>query len=80
MPIKWSQVVNEDSDALGLEEGVSRKRARPKLPGPSCAPPSKAVGAKPPPSTAMSMLTFYINCARDNAPCRGQATMERAKK
>jgi len=26
MPGKWSQVVNEDSDALGLEEGVFKKK------------------------------------------------------
>jgi hypothetical protein len=77
---RWSQRVNETSNALDLEEGVFQ-RADPREIARSLkrsADASRRRKAEPYRS-AMSMLTFYINRAGKNLSPARRRTLERAK-
>jgi hypothetical protein len=77
---RWSQRVNETSDALDLDEGVftwkDPKRIARSLK--ASAEQSKRRKADPYRS-AMSMLTFYINRAGKDLPAERKRTLEKAK-
>jgi hypothetical protein len=77
---KWSQRVNETSDALDLEEGVFKQRSARQiaLSLKRSAEHSRRRKAEPYRS-AMSMLVFYINRAGKQLPASRKRTLEKAK-
>ena len=77
---RWSQQVTEHSDALDLERDVftlddPRKIAASLKHSAEASKRRKST----PYSSAMSMLTFYINRAGKNLPKKRLAVLERAK-
>lgn len=77
---KWSQRVNETSNALDLEEGVFKQRSAKQiaLSLKRSAERSRRRKAEPYRS-AMSMLVFYINRAGKQLPPSRKRTLEKAK-
>lgn len=77
---KWSQRVNETSDALDLEQGVFTQRSPRRIAASlkRSAEHSKRRKADPYRS-AMSMLVFYINRAGKQLPASRKRTLEKAK-
>jgi len=77
---RWSQRVNETSDALDLEEGVFKQRSAKQiaLSLKRSAERSRRRKAEPYRS-AMSMLVFYINRAGKQLPASRKRTLEKAK-
>ena len=76
---KWSSDVTEGSDSLDLEEGVFKKS--PKEIAKSLKKSAEASKRKKDTaySSAMSMLTFYINRAGDNLDKDDKERLEQAK-
>lgn len=79
-PGRWSQRVNEESDALDLEPGVFALEdpRRIALSLKRSAELSRRRKA-PPLRSAMSMLNFYINRAGRRLPRERRERLERAK-
>lgn len=77
---RWSQQVTEHSDALDLERDVFTLDDPTKI---AASLKHSAEASKrrksTPYSSAMSMLTFYINRAGKNLPKKRLAVLERAK-
>jgi len=80
-PKKWSAKVNEQSDALDLEEGVFTFKDPKKIA--LSLKRSAEVSSRKKASTnfqsAMSMLNFYINRAGKNLPAKQKKVLEQAK-
>jgi len=78
---KWSAKVNEESDALDLEEGVFTFKDPKKIA--LSLKRSAEVSSRKKASTnfqsAMSMLNFYINRAGKNLPAKQKRVLEQAK-
>jgi hypothetical protein len=77
---RWSQHVNETSDAMDLVPDVF-KRNDPRSIARSLKRSAERSGRRKasPYRSAMSMLTFYVNRAGHNLPARRLAVLERAK-
>lgn len=78
--MKWSQKVNETSDALDLEAGVFTLKS-PRAIARSLARSAESSTRKKssPFRSAMSMLNFYINRTGSNLSRSRKAILERAK-
>jgi len=78
---KWSAKVNEESDALDLEEGVFTFKDPKKiaLSLKRSAEASSRKKASTDFQSAMSMLNFYINRAGKNLPAKQKRVLEQAK-
>ena len=77
---KWSQHVNETSDALDLEGGVFKKRSARAIAQSLKESAEHSDRRKADPyRSAMSMLTFYINRAGHNLPDAEHRRLENAK-
>ena len=77
---RWSQDVTEGSDALDLEEGVFTKDDPREVARSLKASAEASERRKSSPySSAMSMLTFYINRAGDQLSDDERETLEKAK-
>jgi hypothetical protein len=77
---KWSQHVNETSDALDLEEGVFKKRSAAEIARSLKRSAEHSRRRKADPyRSAMSMLVFYINRAGKQLPASRKRTLEKAK-
>lgn len=77
---RWSQQVNETSDALDIEEGTFAKDD-PKAIARALKRDAEASQRRKssPYRSAMSMLTFFINRAGKNLPARRRRILEAAK-
>ena len=77
---KWSQDVTEHSDALDLEEGVFTKDDPAEVAASLKKSAEKSERRKSDPyRSAMSMLTFYINCAGKDLEPKQKKVLEQAK-
>jgi hypothetical protein len=77
---KWSQRVNETSDALDLEEGVFTQRSAKSIAASLKRSAERSKRRKSDPyRSAMSMLVFYINRAGRQLPASRKRTLENAK-
>ena len=77
---KWSQDVTENSDALDLEQGVFTKDDPREVAKSLKRSADKSGKRKSSPySSAMSMLTFYINRAGTDLPKEQKQVLEDAK-
>ena len=77
---KWSQDVTEHSDALDLEEGVFTKDDPAEVAASLKKSAEKSERRKSDPyRSAMSMLTFYINCAGKDLEPTQKKVLEQAK-
>ena len=77
---KWSQDVTENSDALDLEEGVFTKDDPAEIAKSLKRSADKSGKRKSTPySSAMSMLTFYINRAGKDLDADQKQVLEDAK-
>lgn len=79
-PKRWSQRVNETSNALDLERGVF-SFDDPRRIALSLKHSADVSGRRkaPPFQSAMSMLNFYINRAGEKLPPARRAILEKAK-
>ena len=77
---KWSQDVTEHSDALDLEEGVFTRDDPAEVAASLKRSAEKSERRKSDPyRSAMSMLTFYINCAGKDLEPKQKKVLEQAK-
>lgn len=77
---KWSQEVNEQSDALDLEDGVFKQDDPAKIAASLKRSAEQSERRKGTPlQSAMSMLNFYINRAGDNLGKERRQVLEEAK-
>ena len=77
---KWSQDVTEHSDALDLEEGVFTRDDPAEVAASLKRSAEKSERRKSDPDrSAMSMLTFYINCAGKDLEPKQKKVLEQAK-
>ena len=77
---KWSQDVTEHSDALDLEEGVFTRDDPAEVAASHKRSAEKSERRKSDPyRSAMSMLTFYINCAGKDLEPKQKKVLEQAK-
>lgn len=77
---KWSQRVNETSDALDLEQGVFKQRSPKQIAASLKRSAERSKRRKADPyRSAMSMLVFYINRAGKHLPASRKRTLEKAK-
>ena len=80
MPRKWSAGVNEQSDALTLEEHVFESGDPAHIARSLKRSAEESHRRKSEPyRSAMSMLTFYINRAGKNLPASQKKVLEQAK-
>ena len=77
---RWSARVTRKSDALDLEPGVFTKKNAKEIARSLKRSAGRSTRRKGPPfSSAMSMLTFYVNRAGGNLPRAKAKVLERAK-
>ncbi len=77
---KWSQHVNETSNALDLEEGVFKMHDPRRIARSLKRSAEQSTRRKAEPyRSALSMLVFYINRAGRNLPAEQKRTLEKAK-
>jgi len=77
---RWSQQVNETSDAMDLKPGVFEQQDPRAIARSLKHSAESSTRRKAPPfRSAMSMLVFYINRAGKNLPQRQVEVLERAK-
>ena len=76
----WSQRVTETSDAMTLEEGVFKKDSPRAIARSVKRSAERSHRRKSDPyRSAMSMLTFYINCAGKDLEPKQKKVLEQAK-
>jgi hypothetical protein len=77
---KWSQAVNESSNAMDIRAGTFKQRSPKKIAEEVERDAEQSTRRKASPyRSAMSMLTFYINRAGKSLPAKQRAVLERAK-
>jgi len=77
---RWSARVTRESDALDLDRGVFTKRDPKQISASLKRSAERSRRRKADPySSALSMLTFYINRAGKNLPATRRKTLQRAK-
>jgi len=79
-PNRWSQHVNQTSDALDLENGVFKLRSARAIAASLKRSAERSARRKGSPfQSAMSMLNFYVNRGGKQLSATRKRTLERAK-